>query len=133
MSNSDDQIKAAMATMKAELDRKQDRDTELASGKLNIAYMLRRQEQEAELDRMRAELELGAARVAWLSDPSGAGYPQWRVVLDERERNLLAAAESYARNYSTAGLPGHNLLMLVAKLAKQLDRDDIKPVQEAKP
>lgn len=44
----------------------------------------------------------------------------WRKeILDEREQNIERAAESYMDN--PAGLPGHNLLVIIAKQAQLLD------------
>lgn len=39
---------------------------------------------------------------------------------DERERRLIANCRDYGRN-DPAGLPGHNLMLIVAKMAEILD------------
>ncbi len=44
----------------------------------------------------------------------------WRMQLEERERGLLANCETYAGG-NPAGLPGHNLMLLVDKMAGLLD------------
>ena len=44
----------------------------------------------------------------------------WMNQLDEREKGLIDSCRLYAEN-DPPGLPGHNLFMLVAKLAELLD------------
>ena len=46
--------------------------------------------------------------------------PAWRGRLSDRERGLVGNCEQYAAG-DPAGLPGHNLFLLVAKLAAMLD------------
>lgn len=120
-SNNNEEISRAFSAMRAQMDAEQRTTEELAMGKLGIERKLYYQASRDELERMRLELELRAANLAYLADPSTGSYPQWRVSLDGRERALVAAAESYARCHKDAGLPGHNLLMLVAKLSGKLD------------
>lgn len=48
--------------------------------------------------------------------------PKWMLDLDKRERTQVFHALDYASNYSSAGVPGHNHVMLIAKLARMLDR-----------
>jgi hypothetical protein len=44
----------------------------------------------------------------------------WRQeILDEREQKIERAAEAYMDN--PAGLPGHNLLVVISKMAQLLD------------
>ena len=69
------------------------------------------------LEALEAELETRAANLALLFD----GSRRWRNGLQERERAMLAACECYAANHSAAGVPGHSLMMFVAKLAMLLD------------
>lgn len=40
---------------------------------------------------------------------------------DERQANTILAAMGYAKNTSDVGFPGHNLLMIVAALASDMD------------
>lgn len=47
--------------------------------------------------------------------------PQWKGDLSVREQIQIAHAEAYAKNWSDAGIPGHNHIMLIAKLTKKLD------------
>ena len=46
----------------------------------------------------------------------------WRNWLDERERRLVGNCVDYAHN-DPAGLPGHNLMIIVSKLAMMLDQE----------
>jgi hypothetical protein len=52
-------------------------------------------------------------------DPPDEPVP-WRMRLEERERGLVANCEAYAGG-NPAGLPGHNLMILVDKMAQMLD------------
>lgn len=45
----------------------------------------------------------------------------WRGELSEREQLQVEMSEFYADRFSPAGVPGHTLMMLVAKLARLLD------------
>lgn len=47
--------------------------------------------------------------------------PRWMLDLDKRERTQVMHALDYATSYSSAGVPGHNHIMLIAKLARILD------------
>lgn len=48
----------------------------------------------------------------------------WRqVILDDRERSLVNDCVRYAQG-DAAGLPGHNILLIIAKMADLLDRLD---------
>lgn len=47
---------------------------------------------------------------------------QWRNKLTDRERRLILNCETYAAN-DPAGLPGHNLMLLVATMARWLDEN----------
>jgi hypothetical protein len=42
--------------------------------------------------------------------------------LTEREHKIVMAAEMYANVFSDTGLPGHNLLILIAKLNNQMQK-----------
>ena len=50
--------------------------------------------------------------------------PKWMLDLDKRERTQVTHALDYATNYSSAGVPGHNHIMLIAKLARMLDHQE---------
>jgi hypothetical protein len=50
--------------------------------------------------------------------------PQWIAALDKREQSQVFHALDYATNHSTAGVPGHNHIMLIAKLARMLNRQE---------
>lgn len=50
--------------------------------------------------------------------------PKWMLDLDKRERTQVTHALDYASNYATAGIPGHNHIMLIAKLARMLDQKE---------
>ena len=68
------------------------------------------------------ELEQLKARIASYS-------MDWRNRLDERERRLISNCVDYAYN-DPAGLPGHNLMIIVSKLAAMLDQE--LPAEESK-
>jgi len=53
--------------------------------------------------------------------------PSWLRRLDERQQGLVANARLYANN-DPAGMPGHQLALIVAKLADMLD--EFEPVKE---
>jgi hypothetical protein len=44
----------------------------------------------------------------------------WLSEFDERQRQLIANCKLYAQN-DPAGLPGHNLMVIIAKMAQLLD------------
>jgi hypothetical protein len=46
----------------------------------------------------------------------------WLDRYNDRERLQIAACRSYAAHFSSAGLPGHNLMLLIASLVTQLER-----------
>jgi hypothetical protein len=50
--------------------------------------------------------------------------PQWLSSLDKREQAQVFHALNYATNYSEAGIPGHSFFLLIAKLARMLDRSE---------
>ena len=47
-------------------------------------------------------------------------FPPWYSEFDERQLRLVANCRNYAKN-DPAGVPGHNLMILIAKMAKLLD------------
>jgi hypothetical protein len=47
--------------------------------------------------------------------------PAWTKELDAREWSQVLHAQSYARDHSGAGAPGHGQFLLIAKLAAMLD------------
>jgi hypothetical protein len=47
--------------------------------------------------------------------------PQWKGDLSVREQIQIAHAEAYAKSWSDAGIPGHNHIMLIAKLSALLE------------
>lgn len=50
----------------------------------------------------------------------------WRTLLfDERQRRLIEDCQIYAQN-DPAGMPGHNLALIIAKFADLLDGDGAK-------
>lgn len=54
----------------------------------------------------------------------------WRqVILDERERKLVNDCVRYSQG-DAAGLPGHNILLIIAKMADLLDRLDAATANE---
>ncbi|MCO5181535.1 MAG: hypothetical protein M9896_15950 [Candidatus Promineofilum sp.] len=46
---------------------------------------------------------------------------KWRELLDEREVRLINNCKTY-KNDDPAGLPGHNIMLIVAKMADLLDQ-----------
>ncbi len=50
--------------------------------------------------------------------------PAWLTSLDEREQAQVFHALNYATNYGKAGIPGHSYFLLIAKLARMLDRTE---------
>lgn len=42
-------------------------------------------------------------------------------MLDERELEIVRACKDYAVNHANAGLPGHNLVIIIAKLSALVD------------
>lgn len=46
--------------------------------------------------------------------------PDWTTHFDDRERRLINNCVDYATS-DPAGLPGHNILIIVAKMVKLLD------------
>lgn len=50
--------------------------------------------------------------------------PRWTSRLDTREYQQVAHALSYRDRFQTAGIPGHGLHILIAKLADILDELD---------
>ena len=57
------------------------------------------------------------------TDYKSEKLPSDRLVVTEREFNLIGNCIMYASS-DPAGLPGHNLMILVAKLAEHLDKLD---------
>ncbi len=47
-------------------------------------------------------------------------HPAWYDHLDERQQRLIINCREYAKN-DPAGVPGHNLMIIIAKLAELLD------------
>ncbi len=50
--------------------------------------------------------------------------PQWLQSLDKREYALVSLSLVYATDHSAAGIPAHGLYMLIAKLARLLDKQE---------
>ena len=50
--------------------------------------------------------------------------PKWMLDLDTRERAQVFHALAYASDHSAAGIPGHSYFLLIAKLARMLDRSE---------
>ena len=49
----------------------------------------------------------------------------WSAQLSQRERDQIRACLAYHSDHETAGLPGHGLMILVAKLAKMVDAQSL--------
>jgi hypothetical protein len=47
---------------------------------------------------------------------------KWLEGYDERQRLVIEACRDYLAKYTAAGLPGHNLMIIVGMMAGQLDR-----------
>lgn len=60
-----------------------------------------------------------AWRYTWNKTAAQAFKPNLDLALDNREIKTIGACVNYARNFKDVGLPGHNLMLLVAKLAKR--------------
>lgn len=54
----------------------------------------------------------------------GKTAPAWRRNLDPREQAQIAHARNYAQTFASAGVPGHGLHMLIAKMADLLDQKE---------
>lgn len=54
-------------------------------------------------------------------EEQGRTAAQWKGDLSVREQIQIAHAADYVRTYADAGIPGHNHIVLIAKLAKKLD------------
>lgn len=52
--------------------------------------------------------------------PHGA----WYAMLSPREQATIDHAQSYTKDFSHAGVPGHSAHLLIAKLAEMLDVAD---------
>jgi hypothetical protein len=50
--------------------------------------------------------------------------PQWLTSLEQRERALVTLSLAYATEHSAAGAPGHSYFMLIAKLARMLNKQE---------
>ena len=50
--------------------------------------------------------------------------PQWMLDLDKRERAQVFHALAYASEHSDAGVPGHSYFLLIAKLARMLNKQE---------
>lgn len=46
--------------------------------------------------------------------------PEWRLAFDNRQQALIGNCTNYAEN-NPAGLPGHNLMLIIAAMAAELD------------
>lgn len=51
--------------------------------------------------------------------------PQWLLSLDKREQAQVFHALAYASDHSDAGVPGHSYFMLIAKLARLLNKQEV--------
>ena len=71
-------------------------------------------------DKMQEELKAIKAQIL---ESLRAG---WLGVFDERQQRLIANARAYAQN-DPAGIPGHNLMLIIDKMAAMLD--DCEPVK----
>lgn len=50
--------------------------------------------------------------------------PQWLLSLETRERAQVYHALAYATDHSAAGIPGHSYFMLIAKMARLLNKQE---------
>lgn len=48
---------------------------------------------------------------------------KWQSYFDSRQKKLIENCKTYAAN-NPAGVPGHNLMVIVAIMARILDDDD---------
>jgi hypothetical protein len=55
------------------------------------------------------------------ADQSKSAQPAWWQTLDPREREQIRHARAYAREFASAGAPGHGQFLLIAKLSELLD------------
>lgn len=55
------------------------------------------------------------------AQPEAAPLQPWWKDLDARETAQLLHARAYARQYASAGAPGHGQFLLLAKLSEMLD------------
>lgn len=55
-----------------------------------------------------------------MSEQGTSVAPDWISHFDERERRLINNCVDYSMN-DPAGLPGHNIMIIVAKMVKLLD------------
>lgn len=72
-------------------------------------------DQQKELEQTAAELK------AILEKPSPKSFFVWKDVFTERELRLISNCQNYVMD-DPAGLPGHNLMVIIDKFCKELDR-----------
>lgn len=48
----------------------------------------------------------------------------WYDTLDPRQKATIDHAVSYAKDFASAGVPGHSAHLLIAKLVEMLDKAD---------
>lgn len=56
-----------------------------------------------------------------MSEQKTSVEPEWKEHFDERQQRLIANCVTYAKN-DPAGLPAHNVMVIVAMMADLLDR-----------
>jgi hypothetical protein len=49
---------------------------------------------------------------------------KWLESYDERQRKIIGACVNYAEQYPDTGLPGHNLMLIIARMAEQLGKSE---------
>lgn len=73
-------------------------------------------------DTQQKEMEQTAAELkAILEKQPASFFFIWKDVFNERELRLISNCQNYAMD-DPAGLPGHNLMMIIDKFCKELDR-----------
>lgn len=68
------------------------------------------------------EWEQAAAELKAIMEKQPTGFSFiWKDVFNERELRLISNCQNYAMD-DPAGLPGHNLMIIIDKFCKELDR-----------
>jgi hypothetical protein len=78
-----------------------------------------------EISSLSAELEACKRIMAETEDEPYPPPGPWRQELDEAENHTVVFSVYYSNHHLTAPVPGRNLILLIAKLAKQLDASQL--------
>lgn len=73
------------------------------------------------IEKMREEFKLVEQEVS-LSSGQDFGHDRWLYDFDERQRNLIVCCITYAEATPAAGLPGHNLMLIISKMTELLSK-----------